>query len=293
MLNPRFRCFLEVARCRSFSAAGQNLFISQQAVTKQIAALEQELGVRLFYRTTRHVELTAAGSLLRDDLTGLSRQLDESIRRAQEMERSGRGLIRLGFFAGLSRRDIILPVMEYLHSQHPNTQFEIKLLDFVALRDRILDAQLDLCVTTANDWALWPGTKTLILRRKQFQVVYAARHPLAAVDPMSVEALAEHTQLVLPRDTLLDGVEQWARKIPYRRVIRCPDLNTLMVRLALGEGFALLTKVIEGHDAPELCYWDVPFPEAHAEIAAICREDARDEVHRLMRDIRRQELIRL
>lgn len=58
MLQQRIQTFLEVANCLSFSTAARNLYISQQAVTKQIASLEQELGLRLFYRTTRQVTLT-------------------------------------------------------------------------------------------------------------------------------------------------------------------------------------------------------------------------------------------
>lgn len=57
MLQQRIQTFLEVANCLSFSSAARNLYISQQAVTKQIASLEQELGLRLFYRTTRQVTL--------------------------------------------------------------------------------------------------------------------------------------------------------------------------------------------------------------------------------------------
>lgn len=60
MLQQRIQTFLEVANCLSFSTAARNLYISQQAVTKQIASLEQELGLRLFYRTTRQVTLTPA-----------------------------------------------------------------------------------------------------------------------------------------------------------------------------------------------------------------------------------------
>lgn len=293
MLYQRIRCFLEVARCRSFSTAGKNLFISQQAVTKQIAALEEELGVKLLNRTTRQVELTPAGSLLRDDFTQINRQISDSVRRARELDASGRTLLRIGFLSALSRRDIILPIMEYLTPQYPALEFDIELLDFVALRDRLLDGKLDLCVTTSNDWQLWPGVSPTVLKRKQFQVVYSVRHPLAELEQIRLETLGEHTQLVLPSDILLDGHEQWARKIPHCRVIRCPDISTLMVRLALGEGFALLTKVVDYHDSPDLRYWDVPFPEAHAEIVCICRENAPDTIRRMIQDIRRRELVRL
>ena len=66
-----------------------------------------------------------------------------------------------------------------------------------------------------------------------------------------------------------------------------------MVRLELGEGFALLTKVIEGHDAPNLHYWPVPFPEAHAEIVCICREHPREEISALIQKIAQSGLVHL
>ena len=286
MLYQRIRCFLEVANCLSFSAAAQHLYISQQAV-------EQELGVQLFYRTTRHVTLTPAGSILRDDFSQINRQISDSIHRARELEASGKGLLRVGFLSALSRRDVILPVTDYLLKHCPELELEIKLMDFVELRNQLLDKQLDFCVTTSNDYRLWPGVEATVLRRKQFQVVYSARHPLAQKETLTLSDLEPHTQLVLPGDNLLEGVEQWGRKIPYRRVIFCPDISALMVRLSLGEGFALLTKVFDGHEDPELRYWDVPFPEAHAEIVCICRENEREEVQGVIRKIHQRDLIQL
>lgn len=293
MLYQRIRSFLEVANCLSFSTAASNLYISQQAVTKQIAALEQELGVKLFYRTTRQVTLTPAGSILRDDFTQINRQISDSIRRARELDASGKSLLRVGFLSALSRKDIILPVTDYLMQSCPGMELDIQLMDFVALRNSLLDSKLDFCMTTSNDWRLWPGVQTTVLQKKQFQVVYSIRHPLAQCGEITLAELARHTQLVLPHDNLLEGVEQWGRRIPFRRVISCMDISALMVRLELGEGFALLTKVIEGHDAPNLRYWDVPFPEAHAEIVCICPENARDEVKQIIHSIRENELVKI
>lgn len=291
MLYQRIQCFLEVANCLGFSAAARNLHISQQAVTRQISQLEEELGVRLFYRTTRQVTLTPAGSMLRDDFTQINRQLNDSIIRARQLERSGCGLLRVGFLSSLSRRDVIMPITGYLEEK--SAELEIRLLDFVELRNQLLDGRLDLCITTSNDWKLWPGVHTTVLQKKQFQVVYSTRHPLGELKELSLSDLREHTQLILPRDCLLTGVEQWGRKIPCRNTVLCPDISTLMVRLALGEGFSLLTKVIEGHDDPELRYWNVPFPEAHAEIVCIAPEGSSDQIRQLASGLRRENLIRL
>ena len=277
----------------SFSTAAKNLYISQQAVTKQIAALEEELGMKLFYRTTRQVTLTPAGSMLRDDFTQINRQIESSIRRARELDASGKELLRVGFLSALSRRDIILPVTDYLIQNYPHLELDIHLLDFVDLRNHLLDRKLDFCITTSNDWRLWPEIQATVLQRKQFQVVYSTRHPLANQEPVTLERLGNYTQLYLPGDNLLAGVEQWGRKIPCRRTLRCPDIATLMVRLELGEGFSLLTKVIEGHDDQDLRYWDVPFPEAHAEIVCICREKEREEIQTIIRNVQQKKLVQI
>ena len=293
MLQQRIQTFLEVANCLSFSTAARNLYISQQAVTKQIASLEQELGLRLFYRTTRQVTLTPAGSLLRDSFTQINRQIRSDIRKARELNRSGKALLRVGFLSCLSRKDIILPITDFLMQHCPDLALDIRLLDFVALRNSLLDDRLDFCVTTSNDWRFWPGIHTTVLQQKQFQVVYSTRHPLASLEGITLQDLSAHTQLTLPNDNMLSGIEQWGRKIPFSKVVACPDISTLMVRLELGEGFALLTKVIEGHDAPNLRYWDVPFPEAHAEIVCICQEHASEEISALIQSIAHGGLVHL
>ena len=293
MLQQRIQTFLEVANCLSFASAARNLYISQQAVTKQIASLEQELGLRLFYRTTRQVTLTPAGSLLRDSFTQINRQIRSDIRKARELSSSGKSLLRVGFLSSLSRKDIILPITDFLMQHCPELALDIRLLDFVALRNQLLDQRLDLCITTSNDWRFWPGIHTTVLQQKQFQVVYSARHPLAKKETISLPDLAAHTQLTLPNDNMLSGIEHWGRKIPFSKAVACPDISTLMVRLELGEGFALLTKVIEGHEAPNLRYWPVPFPEAHAEIVCMRLEHAQEEISGLIQQISQSGLVHL
>lgn len=61
MTFTQLRCFIEVARQLNFARAAETLYISQPAVSRQIHALENELGVRLFDRTRHVVALTSAG----------------------------------------------------------------------------------------------------------------------------------------------------------------------------------------------------------------------------------------
>jgi len=73
MTDKQLRSFITVAECNSFSMAEHTLFLSKQALKKQIDALEQEIGVSLFLRSTRGLALTAAGKVF---LEGARRILD-------------------------------------------------------------------------------------------------------------------------------------------------------------------------------------------------------------------------
>lgn len=288
MLYRQIQCFLEVANCLSFTVAAKNLYMTQQAVTKQIAALEEDLGVKLFQRTTRSVTLTPAGQLLRDDFTSINHQIKASIKKVKSMERGKRSTVSIGFLSALSRQAIISPMTQALFDAFPDTFFDIHLLNFADLRNQLLDHKLDLCVTTSNDWKLWPGVQVKVLESKQFEIVYSAQHPLARQEPFPLEALRDYVQLTLPSENLMPGVEFWGKRIPFRQNIQSPDIATLLLRLENGQGFALLTRVFEGHESPLLHYQEVPFPEAHAELVCICKEGADSLTQRIVRFIAKE-----
>jgi DNA-binding transcriptional LysR family regulator len=92
----RLSVFLAVARCRSFSRAAEDLFVSQPAVSKHIQQLEGELGVQLFQRLGRHVELTDAGHILMDYAQRVTVLTEEVRRVLEELEGLQRGRVRLG-----------------------------------------------------------------------------------------------------------------------------------------------------------------------------------------------------
>jgi len=92
----RLTIFQAVARHLSFSKAADELQLSQPAVSKHIQQLEAELGVRLFQRTGRRVELTEAGRLVLDYAKRLSFLSEEMRRALSELEGVQRGYLRLG-----------------------------------------------------------------------------------------------------------------------------------------------------------------------------------------------------
>src|SRR5438445_13657130 len=94
-LEARLRAFAAVARRRSFSAAARDLRISQPAVSKHVADIEQALGVRLVERRVRGGELTAAGTFLADYVLRAEALLAQAARSVTEFRQSPSGSLTI------------------------------------------------------------------------------------------------------------------------------------------------------------------------------------------------------
>ena len=94
------RAFEAVARRLSFSAAADELFVTQSAISRQIQALEAEVGAALFLRGTRRVEITGAGELLRQALLPALAGLDRAVRQVRLTQ--GRRHVNLSTFASFA-----------------------------------------------------------------------------------------------------------------------------------------------------------------------------------------------
>ena len=125
------RAFESVARLLSFSAAAQELNLSQPAVSRQIKALEAELGGALFSRGTRHVELSDAGQTLQQAVLPLLDRLDRTVRDIRV--RGGRRQVSLSSFASFATL-WLLPRLADFQAAHQDIDIRI------SADDRLLPA---------------------------------------------------------------------------------------------------------------------------------------------------------
>jgi LysR family glycine cleavage system transcriptional activator len=116
------RTFDAVARCLSFSAAADELHLTQSAISRQIKALEEELGAPLFNRGTRRVELSAAGLTLSHTVTQLLDQLDRTVREIRG--RGGRPRVSVETFASFASL-WLMPRLAAFQKDSP--EFDIRL----------------------------------------------------------------------------------------------------------------------------------------------------------------------
>lgn len=122
------RAFEAVARCLSFRLAAEELHLTQPAISRQIKALEDELGLPLFNRGTRHVALTPAGAQLQNAVLPLLARLDGTVRQLRQGQ--GRQTIHVATFASFASL-WLLPRLEAFQREQPQLDIRVAASDLM------------------------------------------------------------------------------------------------------------------------------------------------------------------
>ncbi len=140
------RAFVAVARHLNFRAAAEELALTQSAVSRQIQALEDEVGVPLFLRHTRAVEMSAAGAQLLRAVTPALERVDAAVRTIRQS--AGRKSVSISTWASFASMWLI-PRLEAFQSEHPDIDIRIDATDTsVDLDTSDVDLALRYCVPT-------------------------------------------------------------------------------------------------------------------------------------------------
>jgi DNA-binding transcriptional LysR family regulator len=191
----QMRYVVEVAKERSFSRAALNLHVAQQAVSQQVKAVEAALGVRLFDRTNRGVELTAAGETFVQEARRTLDAADRVGPRARAAARGEVGTLRLAYT--LSTVYETLPALvDALAAEHPELRVRPREVFAEDIERMLAERRID--VALAPHVGPRPGVDQQRVRDEPFVAAVAETHPLAAEPQIALAALADETVELWP-----------------------------------------------------------------------------------------------
>src|ERR1700722_10569022 len=121
----QIRSFLSIAETLHFGRSAELIHLSQPALSLQIRALEEEVGVRLFERNRRKTTLTAAGSAFRDDAAAALSPLEQAIRRASLSLSGNLLLLPIGFVSTV-RSEIEPNIVRQFGKSNPEVEFSLR-----------------------------------------------------------------------------------------------------------------------------------------------------------------------
>lgn len=235
----QLRYFVALAETLHYGRAAALLHISQPPLSRQIAALEEELGVVLFKRTSRQVELTAAGRHFREQAAHIIEALNEAVRSTQAAERGERGVLRVSFT--MSAAWSVLPsLIKFYSDAYPDTDLQLSEVLPRELNDALISGSAD--VGIAFPWQRPPGLEYMPVHAEPLCAVLPAGHRLARSREIDVGALASDPFISVPAATapaLHELVIGCCRDHGFEPIIRLEThLQQTIVNL-VAEGFGV------------------------------------------------------
>ncbi|MEU5264225.1 LysR family transcriptional regulator [Amycolatopsis sp. NPDC021455] len=195
--------FLTLADELHFGHAAERLHVSTARVSQTIRKLERRVGVPLFNRTSRRVELSPVGRRLHEDLRPAWDQVAAALTRAIETGRGFTGTLRV-CFTGAAGGQLLVGVSELFQARHPDCEVQIREAQLAELTPWLRDGTVDLALATFPVDEPGIATGPVLVSEARFLAVPIG-HPFARRDALSLEDLATVTLLRLP-DTLPESL---------------------------------------------------------------------------------------
>lgn len=262
------RYFVGVAEELHFARAAARLGISQPPLSQQIGQLEAELGVRLFDRTSRSVQLTSAGAAFLPAARATLEQAERAINIAHRAARGELGELNLGFNASAPFVPMIARAIFTFRQRFPDVQLNLTEVAGTAQTTALVDHALDACFVRSkcrpqvdDDVAVTP------ILRERLCVALRPDHPLAVKEQLQLHDLAGEPMIVYAREhgaTFTDELLGMLRGVGVEPRIehRVREVSTLLGMAAAGVGVAVVAESLCALQSARLVYRPLVDPES-------------------------------
>ena len=265
------RAFLAVAEHQGFSRAAEALHMAQPVVSALVRGLEEELGFRLFDRTTRRVELTAAAAEFATEIRRLMGEMDSAFGRARAVGARQRGHLRVGA-PPLLCATLLPRVLHAFLAAAPEVSVELMDRPINGVAALLEEGALDLAVGTfppdAGEWQRIP------LIRDHFALLCRQDHPLAGMAEVPWAALAGERLITLrPGNGIRQQTEQAYRAagLEAAPAFELDQLGTVVAMVQQGLGITVLPPYALWAYAPALVARPLTGPALAREIEVVHR----------------------
>lgn len=194
------RYAIAVAEERSFTRAAERCLVVQSALSHQIKALERELGVELFARTSRRVEVTSAGEAFVASARDALAAADRAAAEARATSGIVTGALRIGVIPTVTALDLPA-VLGTFHDRHPSVAIQMQGGSSDLFVDRLATGQLDAAVLGLHGDVHRAGVDTHVLAKERLVAVVPSSHVLAGSTDIHLADLAGEVFADFPHAT--------------------------------------------------------------------------------------------
>ena len=243
-----------VARHRSFTKAGEELYLAQSAISQQIRRLERELGLEVFRRTSRSVELTAEGRVILGYAQRVLAEVDGLHSELEELTGLLRGQLRIGGIYPTGPYDLFSMLADF-RAAHP----EVAVHMVEDTQDDVIAAlradELDCAFTALDPDTLGNEFAATLLWEDELIVALSAGHPLCADRCVTFEQLTAQDVIAYRENSALRRrLERTMadRGLEPRNAFVCTEMAAVRTLASKGLGVAVMPRSIAEQPGPPI-----------------------------------------
>lgn len=244
------QAFVAVAENGSFSKAADQLFLTQSAMSKRIALLEDQLDSKLFDRIGRSVSMTEAGTALLPRARDILLQLDDAKRAINNLtggDITGELSLAASHHISLHR---LPPLLKQFSEECPKVELDLQFAESEVAYEGVLKGDLELALITLSPEPD-PSIHSEIIWDDLLQYVVAQDHPLAAFDQIDLNQLTQFSAILPGSNTFTRTlVEQLfsQHELQLNVTMSTNYLDTIRMMVRIGLGWSLLPKSLVDSD---------------------------------------------
>ncbi|MDO5378846.1 MAG: LysR family transcriptional regulator [Clostridia bacterium] len=243
----RLNYFLAVAHHGSFTKAAKDCFISQTAISQQIAALEAEFSVQLFTRTRSGVELTEAGRFL----LPLAQQTVQAYRAmtSQMQHRYGENVELTVAYTGPVERELLHRAIPSFCQAHPEARISFRRCPMSKLSLALEQGECDIALAVPGEVAV-SGCRCVTVLSRPTRIAVSTASPLANRTVLSLEDIRDQPVIILRLDASLaaaEAIRQWLLSLGFaqEQILRADTIEDQLLMVAVNQGISFMPEHVK------------------------------------------------
>jgi DNA-binding transcriptional LysR family regulator len=243
----QLQLFVALAQEGSFTKAAQRMNIVQSGLSISIKELEQELGTRLFDRTTRRVNLTQAGLLFLDHVRASLTTLEDGMQAVRSQDGIVRGRLHLGILQSLGPYLQLPLLLQRFRSAYPQIEFAVRAMNNDSIPADVRSGSVDLSFHAVVGKAEWPGVRVIPYAQDSLVAICSRNHRFASSKSVRLEVLSQEIFVDLtPERALRKLVDHGFAQYHLKRttVFEVSDIQTALQFVGKGLGVAVVPSAL-------------------------------------------------
>ncbi|KMY33244.1 LysR family transcriptional regulator [Lysinibacillus xylanilyticus] len=274
----KMRYFMMVAEELNFSRAAERLRMAQPPLSQEIRKLEEELGVQLFHRTKRMVELTDAGRIFLEGSQQTLLQLERTIKETQLAAEGKIGSLIIGF---VDSTEIVIEVLNKFRERFPKIQLILREMTTEQQLKALYEKQIHIGFIRSK---LNNGIITSeVCSEESLRLVLHQDHPFASLPEIPLRLLIDEPFILFPRhmgpnfyDLIISYF--WDHGVNLNVVQEAIQMQTIVNLVASGMGVSVVPSSVESYKHPGVIYKKIQETTPKVNLYAGWREDEKSAV---------------